>query len=66
MEMSSQETSNEKLNINLNTPVGPLRRKTIRKSASLKPRKSLLRVSSLRPTRAVMGATKTESTQAEG
>lgn len=59
--MSSQETSNEKLS-NLNTVVEPVRLKTIRKSASLKPRKSLLRVRSLRPTRAVMGATKTVET----
>ncbi len=64
--MSSQETSNEKLSTtNLNNVVEPVRLKTIRKSASLKPRKSLLRVSSLRPTRAVMGKTRVQETEQE-
>ncbi|AYF43665.1 MULTISPECIES: hypothetical protein [Halobacteriovorax] len=62
--MSSQGTSNEKLTPNLN-PTGLNRLRTIRKSASLKPRKSLLRVKSLRPTRAVLGGSK-KTEESEG
>ncbi|EPZ49846.1 hypothetical protein ACRXCV_04790 [Halobacteriovorax sp. GFR7] len=59
--MSSQETSNEKLSSNTNNSViGQIKQQTLRKSASLKPRKSLLKVRSLRPTRAVLGRTATQ------